>query len=803
MTTRLSSLILVSLLLISSAGSLASGSAGAKDADLTLNVNLNDRILMSDESFQAVFSASGLSNTDTYILTWNLKEGNTTQGTSLASDTIYFQPSGSNHYKTLEVWHFSTDSHLYLLTATLEKAGEPTSAVSISEKFSVFRKMIAPDWDDLILFGDSLTDTGNAYRDWGTPESPPYFGGRFTNGNIWLEGVHDWLGINTVTAQGSNAGNNRAYGGATTANGYYLWVIPNVGKQVDDYTGSFDIGSGEVVGLWAGGNDVRNGADSSQELLNNINEHAEQLISDGAERVILFEIPPIDRIPEFRDNSDEDKAAKASVISDFNSAVVTLATTLAAQHSVDVSVIPVWGAFEEAYWNPSAFGFDNVTHSACQHDGITCDSNDPIDPVPNRFIFFDNKHPTAPIHRLLSLIFREAVGVSDYDGDGMADTEDGCDDTMPGGEIDSMGCPPPVDSDGDGVLDPDDDCQNTPTDEQANEAGCSLSQLDSDGDGVSDATDQCPETTPVGVTVDAWGCSETQADYDFDGIANAFDQCPGTQPERAVDDNGCSAYQRDSDDDGIFDAFDSCPGTAAAEEVDASGCAAYQRDSDGDGVADAFDECAWTSPEEAANDAGCGESQRDSDGDGFVDSDDLCAGTPEGEEVDRNGCGPSQRDTDGDGLNDSAESCPETPGSLDGCPAVSVSLELLQEISEPGMARIAMTLSCEGGCRAEVVVGDEVYGRISEGTHLLMVNVVDGQTVIVTASFGSSTAEDELTIVFLESEAEPQPEPQPEPEAQRADETVDMTVVMAIAALVLLLSAVIIMQKPELLKKRK
>jgi hypothetical protein len=84
-----------------------------------------------------------------------------------------------------------------------------------------------------------------------------------------------------------------------------------------------------------------------------------------------------------------------------------------------------------------------------------------------------------------------------------------------------------------------------------------------------------------------------------------------------------------------------------------------------------------------------------------------------------------------------------------------------------------------------------------------MVNVVDGQTVIVTVSFGSSTAEDELTIVFLESEAEPQPEPQPEPEVPRADETVDMTVVMAIAALALLLSAGIIIQKAELLKKRK
>ena len=81
----------------------------AKDPLLGISVDINEKVMMSDESLQAVFSLSGLSSTDTYILSWNLREGNTTQGNSLASDLFYFQPSGSNHYEAIEVWHFSTD----------------------------------------------------------------------------------------------------------------------------------------------------------------------------------------------------------------------------------------------------------------------------------------------------------------------------------------------------------------------------------------------------------------------------------------------------------------------------------------------------------------------------------------------------------------------------------------------------------------------------------------------------------------------------------------------------------------------
>ena len=43
----------------------------------------------------------------------------------------------------------------------------------------------------IIIFGDSLSDNGNIYRlDFGfIPKSPPYFKGRFSNGEVWADHV--------------------------------------------------------------------------------------------------------------------------------------------------------------------------------------------------------------------------------------------------------------------------------------------------------------------------------------------------------------------------------------------------------------------------------------------------------------------------------------------------------------------------------------------------------------------------------------------------------------------------------------
>jgi len=65
---------------------------------------------------------------------------------------------------------------------------------------------------------------------------------------------------------------------------------------------------------------------------------------------------------------------------------------------------------------------------------------------------------------------------------------------------------PAVDWDGDGVFDRVDHCNNTPKGCMVDQYGCSL---DADGDGVCDGVDRCADT-PKGMEVDEWGCSAAQ-----------------------------------------------------------------------------------------------------------------------------------------------------------------------------------------------------------------------------------------------------------------------------------------------------
>ena len=79
----------------------------------------------------------------------------------------------------------------------------------------------AGTFSTIILFGDSLSDTGNVFHATsavpGTaaiPISPPYFRGRFANGPMWIEELANALGLQI--APSLDGGTNFAFGGALT-----------------------------------------------------------------------------------------------------------------------------------------------------------------------------------------------------------------------------------------------------------------------------------------------------------------------------------------------------------------------------------------------------------------------------------------------------------------------------------------------------------------------------------------------------------------------------------------------------------
>src|SRR5512134_3171545 len=83
---------------------------------------------------------------------------------------------------------------------------------------------------------------------------------------------------------------------------------------------------------------------------------------------------------------------------------------------------------------------------------------------------------------------------------------------------------PAVDYDGDGVFDRVDYCNNTAKGCTVDQYGCSS---DSDGDGVCDGVDRCPDTA-AGMEVDEFGCAANQR-------AASQVRPPAAEPPREVE----------------------------------------------------------------------------------------------------------------------------------------------------------------------------------------------------------------------------------------------------------------------------
>src|SRR5579883_862271 len=107
----------------------------------------------------------------------------------------------------------------------------------------------------IVVFGDSLSDTGNAYI--GSlhlkAPSPPYFRGRFSNGPIWVEMFARHFGLKAAPALAG--GSDFAVGGAKVGSG-----LDSLPHQADLYL-ALSIFSrpdpNAVYIIFGGGNDIR------------------------------------------------------------------------------------------------------------------------------------------------------------------------------------------------------------------------------------------------------------------------------------------------------------------------------------------------------------------------------------------------------------------------------------------------------------------------------------------------------------------------------------------------------------------
>ena len=281
------------------------------------------------------------------------------------------------------------------------------------------------------------------------PSSPPYFEGRFSNGQIWVDNLANEFDVDlipatelSVVSPGSGIpspvtlidgsptvspffdGNtidrsvNFGYGGATTGEsgtGTVGDFIPGIERQVEFFIGdrlqaNQPADSDALYIMWGGNNDYLGGGSTDPEqVVNNIETEIESLYGAGARDFLVVNLPDLGAIP-LANNPDLDVSpAELSELSDthnslLDSSVDELEDTLT---GANITVLDINALLDNVFANPEEFGFTNVTDSFL--DPVTSMPTAGADP--DDYLFYDSLHPTQAGHAIVSDYALEVLGV--------------------------------------------------------------------------------------------------------------------------------------------------------------------------------------------------------------------------------------------------------------------------------------------------------------------------------------------------------------------------------------------------------
>ncbi len=270
----------------------------------------------------------------------------------------------------------------------------------------------ATSYNSLVVFGDSLSDSGNIFDLFGGVFGPnaPYTEGRFTSnytdgsaGLVWVEHLAGLMGLpldNSVAG-----GTNYAFGGARAVEDV-ADLVPSLPDQLNFYlsdTGGIADPSALYV-VFGGGNDVRDNdaANSASSMAQMIMD----LATAGATNFFVPNLPDIGLTPEALaglapgGSSAVISAAAAAHNANLAAEIANLEATL----GVNIISFDLFGLFNDVISDPAAFGFSNATE-ACV--GVEVGSVDCLDP--DSYLFFDGIHPTARIHQLIGELAYEQL----------------------------------------------------------------------------------------------------------------------------------------------------------------------------------------------------------------------------------------------------------------------------------------------------------------------------------------------------------------------------------------------------------
>lgn len=271
----------------------------------------------------------------------------------------------------------------------------------------------------LIVFGDSLSDTGNIHNETLIVPAPPYSEGRFSNGDTWTQLLAAHFGVEAKPSY-FFGGTNYAQGGAGTDIGLTIPEFagiplgPNVREQLNFYDGQPD--GTELFAVWGGANDVLQILLGEcmippDQIAENIFITIGELYDRGGRNFIVPNLPDMGKTPRFRNSPRQQQATDLAAA--VRNQLSPLLDTLDQLDGIKIYRLDTNILFNNAIANPPP-PITNVTDSAWTGSFLGYLGDGTLVPNPDEYLFWDGIHPTRISHGIIAdnaiaLIEREFV----------------------------------------------------------------------------------------------------------------------------------------------------------------------------------------------------------------------------------------------------------------------------------------------------------------------------------------------------------------------------------------------------------
>ncbi len=236
----------------------------------------------------------------------------------------------------------------------------------------MFQASYAVTVDKIVAFGDSLSDNGNLFAFTSRahkvlpfvpiiPMDPPYYKGRFSNGENWLDILSKETGLPLL---------DHAYGGA--------WAEPVwdsaqlVPFDINDQVGLFIFENAfdrhkdkHLFIIWAGANDYLDGREdvdyATTNTIKNIKKQIERLIYHGAHQLMIVSLPDVSKSPEVVNKGPRVvKQVEALVTAHNEKLAAMVKEEQKLNPSIIIAFVDAKTPFDYLIQNPDAFRLKNV-----------------------------------------------------------------------------------------------------------------------------------------------------------------------------------------------------------------------------------------------------------------------------------------------------------------------------------------------------------------------------------------------------------------------------------------------------------